>query len=152
MEQFERDTDFYYLYLHHYADTNIKFVAYELNIYNAISKLLGIPEFDCKDLEQNNTECCIMTEEKIVKKFITKCNHCVEECAMIERVRGGCNTCPICGATQFDIKNLQQIMTDMADMWIYCDKFDDNDYDDEEFVNAREQILENYSEYWAWLN
>jgi hypothetical protein len=153
MEKFERNTDFYYLYLHYYADADIKFVEYELHIYDVISKLLGIPEFDCKNLEQNNnTECCIMTEEKIVKKFITKCNHCVEECAMIERVRWGCNTCPVCGATQFDIKNLQQIITDMADMLIYCDKFCDIDYNDEEFLYAREQFTENYGEYWAWLN
>jgi hypothetical protein len=152
MEHFERNTDFYYLYLHHYANTNIKFVAYELNIYDAISQLLGIPEFDNNNLNQHNTESCVLTENKIIKKFITKCNHCVEECAMIERVRSGCNTCPICGVKQFDIRDLQQIMTDMADMWYFCDSFDDNEDNNQELVYAREQFLENYFEFLAWLN
>jgi Zn-finger nucleic acid-binding protein len=156
MEHFERNTDFYYLYLHHYANTNIKFVAYELNIYDAISELLGIPEFDHNYLNQHNTESCVLTEIKIVKKFITKCNHCIEECAMIDRSRIGLNTCPVCGHVLFDVNDLKQLMTNMSDMWFYCDTFDnddnDHDHEHEELAHAKEQFIENYLEFISWLN
>jgi hypothetical protein len=61
IEDIKFDDDYYYLYLHHYADTNITFVNYEKAIYKAISKLLEIPEFIHSYSDQKDVEICVLT-------------------------------------------------------------------------------------------
>jgi hypothetical protein len=151
MENFERNSDFYYLYLHYYANVNIKFVKYELAIYDAISQLLNIGEFNIQDISNKNTQLCCLTGNKIKKNYTTCCGHQIEEYAIVERIRSGITTCPICHTKLFEEKLLQQTIMDIDDIWYYCDIFDNvENMEIPDF--EREVFLENYLEFLSWLN
>jgi Zn-finger nucleic acid-binding protein len=150
MFYFERDNHFYYDYLHSYANKDILFVTHENNIYSGIMTLLMQNCFCDPLLPEEISTVCVLTEKKIIKNYTTKCGHSVEEFAMVERVRSGINTCPICGEELFDISELKQLMFEYSDSLQYCDYFDDDENSDKE--EDKEEFTRDFLDFWAWLN
>ncbi len=102
-----------------------------------------------------------MLRYQIVKKFITKCNHCVEEYAIIMQVRNNnydCNTCPICKTELFEMNKLEPILIELSHMLLYCDLLLDNEITENECTyisnldTKRKEFVDNYQEYWNWMN
>lgn len=146
------DEDFYYLYLHYYANTEIHCVGKELTIYNAICSYLNadISSESYKNYSKTNF-ICGLTGKKIYKLYSSKCGHNFEEYEIVQYVRENVPECPVCQCDLFDAKN--QIQIDCLGCEENQIQADYLGYIEEEIYDEdMKNLEENYDEFFAWLN